>query len=180
VIECKIPGLFELRPAVHVDDRGVFVKTYVEHALADLGIACAWPEQFYSRSNRRVIRGLHFQVPPSEHHKLVYCVQGAAFDVVADLRVGSPTYGEVATFHLDDQTWNGLFVPKGLAHGFAALHDRTVMAYTTSTEYDASRDFGIHWDSLSIAWPFKSPILSPRDAAFPPFSHFASPFSYDS
>ena len=178
VEESRIPGLLQLRPAVQADGRGVFVKTYHERSFAELGIPSVWPEQFYSRSNQQVDRGLNFQVTPAEHDKLVHCVRGAAFDVVVDLRLGSPTYGEVETFDLDDISWHGLFIPKGLAHGFAALNDGTVMAYATSTEYEASRDIGIRWDSLPILWPFKDPIVSPRDAAFPTLADFISPFSY--
>jgi dTDP-4-dehydrorhamnose 3,5-epimerase len=176
--ECRIPGLWELRPTVRADDRGMFVKTFFEGSLDELGISCSWPEQFFSRSRHRVIRGLHFQVPPVAHHKLVYCVRGEVFDVVVDLRRGSPTYGAVDTFHLNDAKWNGLFIPQGLAHGFAALGDDTVLAYATSTAHDPAHDAGIRWDSLAITWPFEDPIISPRDAALPAFSKFVSPFSY--
>ena len=178
VTESRIPGLLQLFPAVRADDRGVFVKTFQRSVLEDLGVSSPWLEQFFSCSSRGVIRGLHFQTPPADHDKLVYCVRGAAFDVVVDLRIGSPTYGETETFSLDGASWGGVFVPKGLAHGFAALEDVTIMAYATSTEYDASSDAGIRWDSLDIDWPFAKPVVSPRDEAFPALEDFASPFSF--
>lgn len=178
VKESRIPGLLQLFPAVHADDRGVFVKTFQSSALENLGVSSRWLEQFFSSSNRGVIRGLHFQLPPADHDKLVYCVQGVAFDVVVDLRVGSPTYGETESFSLDGTSWSGLFVPKGLAHGFAALDDATIMAYATSSEYDASKDAGIRWDSVGVEWPIANPIVSERDDAFPAFEEFASPFSF--
>jgi dTDP-4-dehydrorhamnose 3,5-epimerase len=174
----RIPGLVQLRPTVRADDRGVLVKTYHESWFEQLGIPLIWPEHFYTRSNRRVIRGLHFQVPPAAFDKLVYCVHGKALDVVVDLRIGSPTYGEFEMFHFNDEYWSGLFIPKGLAHGFAALSDATVLAYATSTVYDPVREAGIRWDSLPIPWPIDDPIVSSRDAALPAFSDYVSPFTY--
>ncbi|HVA06562.1 MAG TPA: dTDP-4-dehydrorhamnose 3,5-epimerase family protein [Acidimicrobiales bacterium] len=178
VEEGRIPGLIRLCPTVYADDRGMFVKNYQEGWFADLGLPVSWPERFYSRSHRRVIRGLHFQSPPADHDKLVYCVRGAAMDVAVDLRVGSPTYGDFDVFDLKDDNWSSLFIPKGLAHGFAALMDATVMAYATTTGYDSAMDAGIRWDSLPIPWPFADPIISPRDAALPPFAEFVSSFTY--
>lgn len=99
-------------------------------------------------------------------------------DVAVDLRVGSPTYGDFDVFDLKDDNWSSLFIPKGLAHGFAALMDATVMAYATTTGYDSAMDAGIRWDSLPIPWPFADPIISPRDAALPPFAEFVSSFTY--
>ena len=178
VNESRIPGLLQLLPAVRADDRGVFVKTFQRSVVESLGVSSDWPEQFFSSSSRGVIRGLHFQTPPADHDKLVYCVRGAAFDVVVDLRIGSPTYGETETFKLDGVSWGGLFLPKGLAHGFAALEDDTIMAYATSSEYDASHDAGVRWDSLDIEWPFATPVVSARDWSFPALEDFASPFSF--
>ena len=179
VEESRIPGLLRLHPVVHFDDRGAFVKMYHEDWFADIGIPTVWPERFYSRSHCGVIRGLHFQNPPAEHEKLVYCAHGAVLDVVVDLRVGSPTYGEFELFHLDDESWNMVFAPKGMAHGFASLSDETVMAYATSTVHDPTRDTGIRWDSVSIPWPFEKPIVSSRDAALPAFADYVSVFSYE-
>lgn len=155
------------------------MKTYQKDWFHDHGIPVTWPEHFYTRSNRNVIRGLHFQVPPSAFDKLVYCVQGTAWDVVADLRIGSPTYGEFEVFHLNDESWRGIFIPKGLAHGFAALSDATVLDYATTAVHDPARDAGIRWDSLAIPWPIKDPIVSARDAALPAFTDYVSPFSYE-
>ena len=179
VEEGRIPGLLTLHPTVHADDRGMFVKSYHEGWFADAGIPTVWSERFYSRSRHRVVRGLHFQSPPAEHEKLVYCAHGAVLDVVVDLRIGSPTYGEFELLNLDDESWNMVFVPKGLAHGFASLSEGTVMAYATSTVHDAARDTGIRWDSVPIPWPFEDPIVSRRDAALPAFAEYVSPFSYE-
>ncbi|MCU1492519.1 MAG: dTDP-4-dehydrorhamnose 3,5-epimerase [Acidimicrobiaceae bacterium] len=179
VDQCRIPGLRLLRPVVHADDRGSFVKTFHAGWFADAGIPAEWPERFYSRSHRGVVRGLHFQTPPSSHAKLVYCVHGAVLDVVVDLRVGSPTFGEFELLPLDDDTWTIAFVPEGLAHGFAALTDDAVMAYATGTVHVPQSDTGIRWDSVPIPWPFDAPTVSARDEALPTFAEFASPFVYD-
>lgn len=175
----RIPGLLTVHPTVHADDRGIFVKTFHEDWFAAAGIPTVWPERFYSRSHRGVIRGLHFQRPPADHEKLVYCASGEALDVVVDLRTGSPTYGEFEVIHLDDESWDMVFVPKGLAHGFATIRDGTVMAYATSTVHDPARDSGIRWDSVAAPWPFDDPVISERDAALPILSEFVSPFSYE-
>lgn len=180
VKEGRIPGVLQLFPTVHSDHRGVLVKTIEKSWFDQASISCDWPEQFYSRSNAGVVRGLHFQLPPADHQKLVFCVNGTALDVVVDLRVGSPTYGEAESFLLDDVSWCGVVIPRGLAHGFAALRDNTVMAYATSTEYDASRDAGIRWDSAPLEWPMSDPVVSDRDRALPRFEEFVSPFTFSS
>jgi dTDP-4-dehydrorhamnose 3,5-epimerase len=175
-----IPGVLHLKPEVHADARGIFVKNYRQDWFIDLDIPTVWPERFYTRSRERVIRGLHLQAPPSDHEKLVYCANGAAFDVVVDLRIGSPTFGEFDVIRLDDESRISVFIPKGVAHGFASLSDGTVMVYATSTVHDPVRDGGIRWDSVPIPWPFEDPIISPRDEALPTFAAYDSPFSYDS
>ncbi|MGB9111342.1 MAG: dTDP-4-dehydrorhamnose 3,5-epimerase family protein, partial [Acidimicrobiales bacterium] len=122
-----IPGVLRLVPEVHTDVRGILVKNYQEEWFTELDIPTTWPERFYTRSHERVIRGLHLQEPPSDHDKLVYCANGAAFDVVVDLRIGSPTFGEFETVQLDGESLMAVFIPKGVAHGFASLSDGTVM-----------------------------------------------------
>lgn len=157
----------------------MLVKNYQEEWYAHLGIPTVWPERFYTRSREGVIRGLHLQTPPSEHDKLVYCANGMAFDVVVDLRVGSPTFGQFDAIQLDHESPLAVFIPKGVAHGFASLSDGTIMVYATSTLHDSTHDGGIRWDSVSIPWPFKDPIVSPRDEALPSFASYESPFSYE-
>ncbi|MCU1490067.1 MAG: dTDP-4-dehydrorhamnose 3,5-epimerase [Acidimicrobiaceae bacterium] len=176
--DASLPGVRLLRPTVHRDERGGFVKTHQQEWFEAAGIPTEWPERFYSVSSRGVLRGLHFQLPPSAHAKLVYCPVGAVMDVVVDLRVGSPTYQEFESFDLDGNGWTMLFLPAGLAHGFVALRDGTVMAYATGTIHDPERDTGIRWDSVGVPWPFTDPLVSPRDAALPALAEFESPFTY--
>lgn len=174
-----IPGCFEIQPRVFEDARGRFVKPYQRDAFARHGLQTAFAEEFYSRSRKGVVRGLHFQTPPEDHVKLVYCVQGRVFDAVVDLRVGSPAYGKACTFELDAERGNCLYIPRGLAHGFCALTDDATMVYMVSTAHAPQHDSGILWNSAGIDWPVAEPLLSERDAGFVPLSRFASPFRHE-
>lgn len=169
----------EMQPKAFSDARGKFVKVFHEQGFRDLGLHTDFAEEYYSVSHRNVIRGLHFQTPPHDHVKLVYCVQGEVLDVVLDLRVGSPTYGQVATFKLSAERANSVYIPKGMAHGFCALSDEAIMVYKVSTVYAPHNDAGVRWDSVGIVWPTNTPIISERDAAFAPFDQFESPFVYE-
>lgn len=174
-----LPGCHTLHPRVHEDGRGLFVKPFQASVYRSLGLATDFVELFYSRSARGVIRGLHFQLPPHAQHKVVHCVAGSVLDVVVDLRVGSPTYGACATFHLDDRDWVAVSIPPGCAHGFAALSDGAVMAYSVSAEHAPTHDSGIRWDSVPVAWPWPDPIVSDRDRGLVPLSGFESSFTWD-
>lgn len=164
-------------PRVADDDRGVFAKAFQAGVFEELGLNTDWRELYFSRSRRGVIRGLHFQLPPSDHDKLVLCVRGAVLDVAVDLRTDSATFGRHYAVELDDRSWEMLYLPRGFAHGFASLTDDSVMAYSVGTEYDPARDSGIRWDSAGIDWPFDGPIVSARDAALPTLAEFESPFT---
>ena len=93
-VATKIAGCYELKPRMLADERGAFVKTFNADWFRELGLRADWTEQYYSLSKKRVLRGLHFQVPPHQHAKLVYCTLGEVFDVAVDLRVGSPSFGD--------------------------------------------------------------------------------------
>jgi dTDP-4-dehydrorhamnose 3,5-epimerase len=179
VVETSLPGCLVLQPRVVEDPRGAFVKTFRRTAFEEAGLPGDFPEHFLSRSSRGVVRGLHFQLPPADHDKVVCCTAGEVFDVVVDLRVGSPAYGRFETFRLDDRDWTALFVPRGFAHGFAALSEQAVTAYLTSTEFEPALDAGIRWDSLPIPWPVTEPVVSERDRALPPFEAFVSPWTFE-
>ena len=174
--ESVIQGCFELQPKVLDDNRGKFVKVFHKSEIAALGLETDFVEEYYSVSHKNVVRGLHFQRPPMDHIKMVYCVQGQVMDVVVDLRVGSLTYGQHVVFELSAVKANCIYIPKGTAHGFCALSENTVMVYKVSTVYSPEYDAGILWDSLGIAWPTNEPIMSARDRSFPTFTQFESPF----
>lgn len=174
-----LPGCFEVRPGVHADARGRFVKTFQSGVFERQGLPAAFPETFYSESRAGVVRGLHFQLPPFAQGKLVYCVAGRAFDVLVDLRVGSPTYGRAASFDLDAENPAMLFVAEGFAHGFCAMAERTVLVYHATRVHVPSHDAGIRWDSAPVEWPVREPVLSERDRLFPTLAEFSSPFRFE-
>lgn len=176
---CKINGCYEIQPKVIEDIRGRFVKIFHSEEFAKLGLQTSFVEEFFTVSHKNVIRGMHFQLPPMSHVKMVHCQQGEALDVVVDLRVGSPTYGRFELFELSSSKANGIYIPEGLAHGFCALSERAVVVYRVSSVYSPEHDTGVRWDSMSIPWPVKNPILSDRDKSFKSFCDFASPFKYE-
>jgi dTDP-4-dehydrorhamnose 3,5-epimerase len=122
---------------------------------------------------------MHIQLPPVDHIKMVYCVQGKVMDAVIDLRIGSPTYGRHEIFELSAEKANSIYIPKGMAHGFCALSENTIMVYKVSTLYSPPHDSGLLWNSAGISWPISEPILSERDQSFPTLSQFESPFRYE-
>lgn len=175
----KLAGCFELQPKAFDDARGRFVKVFHEQAFAAQGLETNFAEEYYSISHKNVIRGLHFQLPPMDHVKMVYCVEGEVLDAVVDLRVGSPTYRQYALFELSAAQANSVYIPKGMAHGFCAVSARATMIYKVSTIYSPAHDAGVLWNSAGIPWPTTDVILSARDQGFPALENFVSPFSYE-
>ena len=175
IISELLPETFLLRPSKFQDPRGTFVKTYHQTLFAELGIRFDMKEEFYSISKKNVIRGMHFQTPPHAHDKLVYCLNGKVLDVLIDLRTG-PGYGRVASTELSLENGMILLIPKGIAHGFLALSDESLLLYKTSTTHEQSADSAIRWNSFGYAWGVAHPILSERDHQHPPLSEFTTPF----
>lgn len=175
----KISGCFELQPKIIEDNRGRFVKIFHEPAFAEHGLETNFTEEYYSVSKRNVIRGMHFQLPPMDHVKMVYCVEGQVMDAVVDLRVGSPTYGQHQLFELSAVKASSIYIPKGMAHGFCVLSEQAIMVYKVSTIYSPEHDAGLLWSSLDIPWPLTEVIMSARDETFIPFEKFESPFRYE-
>ncbi len=174
-----IPGLVVIRPQVSRDARGTFAKTFVAAEFAAQGLATTFIEEYHTASMRGSVRGMHFQLPPHDHDKTVFCTSGAAFDVVLDLRVGSPTFGVAQTFELSGPCGQGLYIPTGCAHGFCALSDDTVMTYSVTTLYSPDSDAGVLWSSAPVKWPCVDPIVSERDGLFPALADFQSPFTFN-
>jgi dTDP-4-dehydrorhamnose 3,5-epimerase and related enzymes len=170
---CSVVPLFH-----HADDRGEFVKVFQASVAAAAGEDPTIAELFWSRSHRGVVRGLHFQIPPHAHSKLVTIISGTALDVVVDLRVGSPTFGQHRALTFDAATPAAVFIPIGCAHGFQATSDDVTIAYATSTEHAPGADRGIRWDSIDLEWPIADAVASERDAALPTLADFDSPFVY--
>ena len=144
-----LPGCFLLQPKRFEDQRGSFVKTHHEGQSETLGVNLDIKEEFYSVSHKNVVRGMHFQLPPHAHEKLVYCTRGVVTDVLLDLRQG-PVYGKVASAELSGNNAYLVFIPKGIAHGFAALTAEALMLYKTTTVHAPQSDCGIRWDSFGF------------------------------
>jgi dTDP-4-dehydrorhamnose 3,5-epimerase len=177
VKQITIPGCYEIQSEVHKDSRGLFVKTVHREEFAKHGLESDFPEQYYTFSNAGVVRGLHFQRPPHDHAKLVFCASGSVLDAVLDVRAGSPTYGKSCLVELSSEKRNMLYIPRGLAHGFCAIED-SVMVYNVTSLYAPQYDDGLRWDSAGIAWPVHDPIVSERDRSFPRLDAFQSPFRF--
>jgi|SRR5450756_1717029 len=176
LVPTELPGLQVIRPRVFRDHRGQFVKTFHAPQFRELGLDFTPREEFFSVSAKGVVRGMHFQVPPAAHAKLVYCVSGGVLDVVLDLRKNSPTFGRCYARELSAINREMFFIPVGFAHGFLALQPDTTMVYLTSTEHSPAHDTGVHWNSFGFDWPDKNPILAERDKNLPALSGFPSPF----
>jgi len=173
VRELKIPGAWEITPTVHGDSRGHFFEWLTDKGFTSFaGHRLDVRQANCSVSSAGVLRGLHFaEVPPSQA-KYVTCVRGSVFDVVVDIRVGSPTFGQWDSVLLDDSDHRTIYLSEGLGHGFLALQDNSTVMYLCSTEYNPQREHTICATdpALAIDWPLvdgAAPNLSDRDAAAP-------------
>jgi len=177
----SLPGAYLITPKVFADERGFFLESYVQREFADHGIDAVFVQDNHSRSTQAgVLRGLHAQFPPDAQAKLVRCVRGEVYDVIVDIRRGSPAYGRWEGFTLSESNKKMLFVPRGFAHGFCTLAADTEVLYKADCYYAPKSDRGIRWDDpdLAIRWPVTAPVLSAKDKALPPWSAFDSPFRY--
>jgi dTDP-4-dehydrorhamnose 3,5-epimerase len=166
----SIEGAYQIVPALHGDPRGLFGEFYRYDQLTEaVGHPLRLAQGNLSVSARDVVRGIHFaDVPPSQA-KYVHCVRGAVLDVIVDLRVGSPTFGQWDGVHLDDVDRHAVYIAEGLGHGFCALTEGATLAYLCSETYAPAREHAIHPldPDLAIDWPAGSPQLSARDDAAP-------------
>lgn len=160
------------------DDRGTFIKAYNEDLFRNEGIDFTLRESYFSSSKQNVIRGMHFQIPPFQHSKIVFCIAGAVLDVIVDLRKGSPSYGQYFAYELSAKNRKAHFIPEGYAHGFLSLTDDSITYYLVSSCYDKQHDAGIRYDSIGFDWSIGNPILSARDMSFTALKDFDSPFVY--
>ncbi len=169
-VDTELAGVLivELQPVE--DERGFFARSYCAAEFAARGLAAAMPQCSVSYNARRgTLRGLHYQAAPHEEDKLVRCTSGAVFDVVVDLRPGSPTHRCWLGVELSAANRRALYVPKGFAHGFLSLEDRTEMLYMISVPFVAGAARGVRWNdpALGIRWPAEPAVISERDASHP-------------
>ncbi len=166
----SIAGAFQIVPRPFADDRGYFKEVYRSSAYAEIGLREPFVQDNVSVSKAGVLRGLHGDTRMA---KLVQVLRGRAYDVIVDARKGSPTYAQWEAVTLESSSHAQLYIPAGCLHGFLALEDETVLLYKQTAEYDPKTEFGVAWNDpeLAIDWPLegKPPLLSPKDAANPPF-----------
>ena len=175
-LDTPLAGLCVLEPKIHGDARGFFMETYNRRTLEAVGITTLFVQDNLSRSRRGVVRGLHWQVGRPQA-KLVSVLAGEAYDVAVDLRRGSPTHGRWWADRLDGTSRKMIYIPEGFAHGFCVLSETADFFYKCSDFYSPPDERGLLWNdpALGIPWPLEglSPIVSARDAAWPPLSRLS-------
>ena len=171
-----LAGAWLVRPEPVEDQRGFFARLYCAETFAAQGLDPRL-DQVSVSFNRRAgtLRGLHLQRPPQAETKLVRVTAGAIWDVIVDLRAGSPTYGRWTAVTLSAETRAQLYIPAGFAHGFQSLTDGAEVLYHIAVPYRAELQAGVRWDDPDLAIPWPDPaaaILSDRDRALPALSAF--------
>jgi dTDP-4-dehydrorhamnose 3,5-epimerase len=163
-------GLFKILLEPRSDSRGFFARRFSAEGFAARGLETHFPERSFAHNAKRgTIRGLHFQEHPFAESKIIRCTKGAAFDVMVDIRIDSPTFGK---WHVEEITEGDhvlLYVPKGFAHGYQSLTDETELDYEISEAFNPQAVAGIRWNdpALAIPWPLEIAILSARDLLLP-------------
>jgi len=175
-IPTKLADAFIIDLSSFDDARGNFTKTFHNSDFKENGIHFTLKESYFSVSKKEVIRGMHFQTPPHQHSKIVFCPKGAIMDVIIDLRKNSATYGHYFAQELSAHNHLAFYIPQGFAHGFKALSDDAITYYLVSSEYSKEHDTGIRYDSFNYDWDIKNPVISERDLSFVSLKDFESPF----
>jgi dTDP-4-dehydrorhamnose 3,5-epimerase len=182
-LKTDIPGLLIFEPDVFEDNRGYFFESYSERKFREAGIDCRWVQDNQSSSLYGVIRGLHYQLPPFAQSKLVRVLRGKIFDVVVDLRKGSPTFGKTYCKVLSAKNKRQLFIPKGFAHGFSVLSEKAEVLYKCDVFYNKESEAGIIYNDpeLSIDWqiPEEDAIVSEKDKDLPTFAQCNNSFVFE-
>lgn len=178
ISDTNLKGLKIIESKVFHDARGYFFEGFNKKALANQGLDIEIVQTNISRSQKDVVRGLHFQNPPFEQGKLIRVLQGSVLDVVVDIRKNSSTYGQSFKLELSESNKLALWVPPGFAHGFKTLEDNTLFYYDCSQVYDKGSEGSIRWNDseLNIGWEIENPILSEKDENSPLFKDFVSLF----
>ncbi len=169
----KLSGAYRIDLEKREDERGFFARLFCVEEFAALGLETAWAQMNTSLTRTTgSVRGLHFQRPPMAEVKVVRCLRGAAFDVMVDLRAGSPSFGQWDAVELTPENRSMVYIPHGFAHGFQTLAPDTELLYFHSAAYSAAHEGGVHHadPALGIRWPLAIAEISPRDRALPPLA----------
>ena len=167
--ETKLEGAFIIEPERVADERGFFARTFCSKEFERQKLVSQFVQCNISfNSKKGTLRGMHYQVKPHEEVKLVRCTQGAIYDVIIDLREGSPTFMHWFAAELTEENRTMLYVPEGFAHGFQTVRDNTEVFYQMSGFYHPDCSRGIRWDdpAIAIAWPIKTIIVSAKDSEY--------------
>lgn len=170
-----VAGAFHVQPEPACDARGLFARTYCEHEFEAHGLHTHYPQSGTSYNQRRgTLRGLHLQRGKHVENKLIRCTAGAVYDVVADVRSGSPTFGRWAGVELTAEGRSAVYAPAGVAHGFITLCDGAEIFYQLGNFYAPQAACGVRWDDdeLAIKWPFEPLVISDGDRALPGLQAF--------
>jgi dTDP-4-dehydrorhamnose 3,5-epimerase len=173
-IETSLPGVLLIEVDEFCDQRGFFKETYHQRKYLEGGIKKAFVQDNHSHSRRGTLRGLHYQLKHPQS-KMVTVMSGEIFDIAVDIRLGSPTFGHWAGFHLSMSNRRQAFIPEGFAHGFYTLSDTADVTYKCSDFYVPGDDFGLLWSDpkIGIEWPDKNPLLSEKDSKNPELSEIS-------
>lgn len=168
VVETELPGVLIVEPDRFGDARGFFQEIWHEGRYGEAGIPGPFVQDNMSLSAQGVLRGLHYQNPHAQG-KLVYVLQGEAFDVAVDVRVGSPTFGKWTGVTLSGDTGRQFYIPPGFAHGFCVTGETALFAYKCTDFYNPRTEGSVRWDdpAIGIDWPVSSPLVSAKDADAP-------------
>lgn len=182
-IKQSIPEVVLIQPKVFGDERGYFVETFQQTKFEEaIGYQVDFCQDNESKSSKGVLRGLHFQLPPSAQSKLVRVIEGKVLDVAVDIRQGSQTYGQYVTAELSAENKHQLFIPRGFAHGFVVLSDTAIFAYKVDNYYSPENDRGLAFDDpdLNINWqlPNESLQLSDKDTKQSKLAELPTCFEY--
>ena len=169
--EIGLNGLILIEPDIYTDERGYFLETFKESDYEQAGICKRFVQDNHSFSNKNVIRGLHYQLPPAAQGKLVYLITGSILDIVVDIRKNSPDFGKWFSLELHSEKKQLLYIPEGFAHGFLTLTDNVHLMYRCTEKYSPENEKGILWNDpeLNITWNITQPIISAKDAGLPYF-----------
>lgn len=174
----NIEGLLVIQPKVFGDERGYFFESFRDDVLNNHGVSSKFVQDNQSKSNKGILRGLHFQKAPHAQGKLVRVVKGSVLDIALDIRTNSPTYGHHFSIELNEVNKTIFYIPPGFAHGFLTLEDNTLFSYKCTNYYNLESEGSVLWnsESLNIDWGIENPILSEKDKTAPNFTDFKSPF----
>ena len=176
IVETALPGVLRIEPRVFGDNRGMFFETWQASRYQKADIPGPFVQSNFAKSQRNVVRGLHYQLKHPQG-KLVWVTRGEIFDVVVDIRVGSPTFGQWIGEKLSEDNHCQLYVPPGFAHGYGVRSEIADVHYLCTDFYEPNDEYGVRWDdkALNIDWRIATPIVSDKDQALPHLQDICKP-----